>query len=236
MPQFDITTLSENCVIVQFDDQINEHTHQYVMALYRHINNAGITLIKDVIPAYTSVTVVFDLMAVVKHTFVNANEYLKNQIRELVDCCEWTTTTSFRFLEVPVCYDASLAPDLERIAQAKQLSIDEIISIHTSKSYKVYMLGFLPGFAYMGQVENTIAMQRLDKPRLNVSAGSVGIAGNQTGIYPLHSPGGWNIIGQTPLQIFDASKDEPCFFQPGDIVQFVSISLQQFHQPIPCAE
>jgi len=230
MSQLDIITLSENALLVQFDDQINEHTHQRIMALYRHINNAGIAFIKDIIPAYTSVTIVFDLMAAIRHTTMNANEYMQNQIQELIDRCDWNAATSSRLLEVPVCYDASLAPDLERMAQAKQLSVDGIIRIHTSKTYKVYMLGFLPGFAYMGHIDDAIAMHRLRKPRLNVSAGSVGIAGNQTGIYPLPSPGGWNIIGQTPLQIFDASKEEPCFFQPGDIVQFISISLQEFYQ------
>jgi len=226
---FDIVTLSENSFIITLGNQIDENIHQRVMSLYRHINNAGVPFIKDIIPAYTSVTIVFDLMATHMHASMNANEYMQNQIRNLIFSCDWLAATSTRFLEVPVCYDASLAPDLERMAQAKQLSVDEIIRIHTSKIYKVYMLGFLPGFAYMGKVDDSIAMQRLDKPRLNVSAGSVGIAGTQTGIYPLSSPGGWNIIGQTPLQIFDASKEEPCFFQPGDIVQFVSISLHQFH-------
>jgi len=110
-----------------------------------------------------------------------------------------------------------------------QMTVDELIRIHTGKSYRVYMVGFLPGFAYIGMVDERIASPRKDSPRMQVPAGSVGIAGAQTGIYPFVSPGGWQLIGQTPISLFDASKEDPTFFKPGDTVRFDPIGLDEFH-------
>jgi inhibitor of KinA len=133
-----------------------------------------------------------------------------------------------RILEIPVCYAKPFAPDLETLALQNQLTTEEVIQLHTAKVYRVYMIGFLPGFAYMGKVDHRIAAPRKSQPRTNIPAGSVGIAGEQTGIYPLVSPGGWNIIGQTPLKLFDAARPDPVLFQPGDRVHFYSISQNEF--------
>jgi inhibitor of KinA len=110
------------------------------------------------------------------------------------------------------------------------MSIEEIIQLHLSKNYRVYMIGFLPGFPYMGSVNERIATPRKNTPGTKIPAGSVGIAGEQTGIYPLDSPGGWNIIGRTPINLFDTASDQPCLLQPGDMVQFHLISLDEFNQ------
>ena len=109
------------------------------------------------------------------------------------------------------------------------MSIEEIIQMHTNKSYRVFMIGFLPGFAYMGSVDEKIITARRIQPRTNVAAGSVGIAGEQTGIYPLDSPGGWNIIGQTPLKLFDAKRENPVLLEAGDMVSFTAIDINEFH-------
>jgi len=138
--------------------------------------------------------------------------------------------TKNKVIEIPVCYDKDFGIDLERVAQHTQISIHEIIQIHTSKTYHVYMLGFLPGFAYMGIVDERISTPRLITPRTNVAAGSVGITGSQTGIYPLDSPGGWNILGRTPIQLFNAGKEQPCLLQPGNTVKFISITKAAFDQ------
>jgi inhibitor of KinA len=127
-----------------------------------------------------------------------------------------------------VCYAERFALDLEELVQQKHLSKQEIIQLHTSITYRVYMIGFLPGFAYMGEVDEKIAMPRRQQPRTAVPEGSVGIAGAQTGIYPFTSPGGWNIIGRTPLKLFDKDKEEPTFFKPGDEVTFYSITEDEF--------
>jgi inhibitor of KinA len=137
---------------------------------------------------------------------------------------------SERKMDVPVCYDESVGSDLAFVASHNKLAIQEVIEIHTAAVYKVYMLGFLPGFAYMATVDERIVTPRKQIPSQNILPGSVGIAGKQTGIYPVQSPGGWQIIGQTPLQLFDAEKEKPTFFQPGDEVQFYSITLDEFHQ------
>jgi len=116
------------------------------------------------------------------------------------------------------------------MAQQKGISETDLITLHTAQTYTVYMLGFLPGFPYMGKVDDQLASPRLKQPRTQVAAGSVGIAGEQTGIYPLSSPGGWNIIGQTPIRLFDPAAKDPCYCRPGDQVQFVPVTLETFYQ------
>ena len=132
-----------------------------------------------------------------------------------------------RIINIPVFYNGE---DLKDVAMQHQLTVEEVIKIHTERTYRVYMIGFLPGFAYMGKVDERIATPRHGRPRTNVPAGSVGIAGFQTGIYPLNSPGGWQLIGQTPLKIFDTKKEVPCLLKAGNIVQFVSINKKDLEK------
>jgi len=133
-----------------------------------------------------------------------------------------------RNVNVPVCYDDEFAPDIPHITKEKKISKQELIQLHTQRTYRVYMIGFLPGFAYMGEVDQSIAMNRKTAPQ-QVSAGSVGIAGNQTGIYPMDSPGGWNIIGKTPVKLYEMNEHGMnTYFKAGDIVQFFSISKNEF--------
>ena len=129
---------------------------------------------------------------------------------------------------IPVCYDDEFAIDLPWIAEQKNLTREEIVLLHSSRQYHVYMLGFLPGFSYMGEVDERIVVPRKPEP-LPISAGSVGIAGKQTGIYPLNSPGGWQIIGRTPLKMFNKDNDEPCLLKAGDSVEFYSITIDEFN-------
>ncbi len=134
-----------------------------------------------------------------------------------------------RLLNIPVCYDQEFAWDIQQLAATKNISVEEVIQIHTARQYKVYMLGFLPGFAYMGEVDEKIATPRKPQP-VNIEAGSVGIAGKQTGIYPLSSPGGWQIIGRTPMKLFNAAEEEPTLLKAGDTVQFYSINKNEFEE------
>jgi inhibitor of KinA len=131
------------------------------------------------------------------------------------------------YYEIPVCYSQKFALDIDYISAQNKLSVDEIIHLHTSKTYKVYMLGFLPGFTYMGEVDYRIEIARKGSP-VKLFAGAVGIAGKQTGIYPLESPGGWQIIGKTPIKIFKKDDKNPVLFQPGDEVKFYSITEHEF--------
>lgn len=133
-----------------------------------------------------------------------------------------------RRLKIPVCYDEEFALDRQRVMEYTGLSFEDIKMLHMSKSYYVYLIGFLPGFPYLGELDSKLFMPRLEKPRASVSASSVGVGGGQTGIYPVDSPGGWNIIGKTPLKLFNVNGKEPFLFELGDEVQFYEITKQQY--------
>ena len=135
-----------------------------------------------------------------------------------------------RKITIPVCYDEEFGLDIERVMTHTSLTAEEIIQRHTKPLYTVYMMGFLPGFPYLGQLDETLATPRLATPRRSVAKGSVGIGGNQTGIYPLESPGGWNMIGKTPIELFSIDRSEPFFLQAGDSLQFVPIKKSEFYK------
>ena len=159
--------------------------------------------------------------------YQNAYEWMRQQLEERLQQPVQQDQITGRLLKIPVCYDEEFAWDIQRLATTKNIAVDEVIQIHTAKQYKVFMLGFLPGFPYMGELDEKIAMPRKPQP-VNIIEGSVGIAGKQTGIYPLSSPGGWQIIGRTPVKMFDSNKKEIAFLQAGDTVQFYSITSDEF--------
>lgn len=183
----------------------------------------------ETVPAYSSLTIYYDVIEVRKKTKEDTTAFIwmKKKIDEILKTGLEKTEIKERMVRIPVCYDTDFAVDIEKIALAGNISIDEVMRIHSGKSYKVYMLGFLPGFAYMGQVNEKISFERKAQPE-NIKAGSVGIAGRQTGIYPFDSPGGWQIIGRTPLKIFNSQNTNPALLQAGDIVQFYSITKNEF--------
>jgi inhibitor of KinA len=183
----------------------------------------------ETVPAYNLLAIFYDAVKVKDNYPVTSTVFdvVKNFTEKLINEINNTAVIKRATVTVPVYYNG---PDLEFVATRHQLSIEEVIKMHTAKKYRVFMIGFLPGFAYMGKVDERIATPRLASPRTNVPAGSVGIAGFQTGIYPMQSPGGWQIIGQTPIKIFNAAKNNPCLLQAGDEVQFVSISKTDFEK------
>lgn len=226
-PPYNIYSTGDYAVTISFGDTIDIVTHEKVVALFKQLTTMQVTGVRDIIPAYTTLTIIYDILEIKRQTNFLPVTFLKQKIEEALTKVV-VAKEEKRVINIPVCYGIFFGADLERIALIKNISIDEIIQLHTSKQYRVYMLGFLPGFAYMGSVDERIATPRLATPRQNVTAGSVGIAGSQTGIYPLDSPGGWNIVGRTPLQMFNAKHNDPCFLKPGDIVQFVSIKKDEF--------
>jgi inhibitor of KinA len=172
---------------------------------------------------------VYDLITVKKRKpSTSVYQFMREEMIGMMAKILFTISTNKRLIKIPVCYDLSFAPDLVSLAEQHQLTTDKVIQLHTGKNYRVFMIGFLPGFAYMGSVDEKINTPRLSKPRTLVPAGSVGIAGEQTGIYPFDSPGGWQLIGKTPVQMFSASRDLPCYLQPGDEVQFYPITLSEY--------
>lgn len=224
-----IYPLGDQALTIEWSSTINEAANDKVMQAFRYWQKKPLEGVTDIIPAYSSITLVYDSAIILQHSHgVSPFTWLSQKINSI----NWTKTNLQKpsaLLKVPVCYDPSVAPDLEFAAKLAKLSVEELIQLHSSKTYKVYMLGFLPGFAYMASVDERIRLPRKDCPSKLVAAGSVGIAGEQTGIYPLDAPGGWQLIGKTPITLFDISKEDPCFFNPGDQVKFEPISLDAFH-------
>lgn len=221
----------DHAITVSFGDAISLEANQRVIALYKQLLANKEQAVLDIIPAYTTLTIVFDIACLLKqYPGLPVLKKMEHLLQDAVQREYRSNTDVPRKLIVPVCYDPLLAPDSMALAAMHGISLDELIQLHTEKTYHVYMIGFLPGFAYMGSVHARIISPRKQSPRKKVPAGSVGIAGEQTGIYPFDSPGGWQLIGQTPLKIFDATKKDPCYFQPGDEVHFASISLDEFQK------
>lgn len=213
-----IEPLGDSALLISFGESIDEKINEKVHALARAIEKAGFEWLVEVVPAYSSLAVIYDPALV-------DFESVKRAIGGIE-----VTRERFegRLVEVPVVYGGKYGPDLEFVAEYNGLSVDEVIEIHSRPIYRVYFLGFLPGFAYLGGMDKGIATPRLEMPRLRVPAGSVGIAGKQTGIYPLESPGGWRLIGRTPLRLFNPAEDPPTLLQPGDRVKFVPIDENEF--------
>lgn len=176
----------------------------------------------EMVPAYTSLTIYYDCL---KLSFSE----LVEKIMALEEP-HLNKTVETKLITIPVCYDISLGIDLERLAQLHHLSVEEIIRLHTEPVYNIYMLGFSPGFPYLGGLNPRLATPRLDQPRTLVKAGSVGIAGSQTGVYTVDSPGGWNIIGRTPLSLYHPEEAQPFLLRAGQCIRFKEIPLALYHE------
>ncbi|QOI97070.1 MAG: 5-oxoprolinase subunit PxpB [Flammeovirgaceae bacterium] len=222
-----IYPISENALTICLGNELNAVVNDKVFRLYNHLRKQPNPFWKDLIPAYCTLTVVYDIKEIRRQS-QSAFAWVSKQLEEAVKRCDDVKAVSGRKLSVPVCYDSDFGFDIKSLSKAKNLSIDQVIELHAAQTYRVFMLGFLPGFAYMGIVNEKIATPRLPTPRKHVPAGSVGIAGNQTGIYPLDSPGGWNIIGRTPVTLFNPQAENPVLFQPGDEVKLYPISKDEF--------
>jgi inhibitor of KinA len=228
---YHIYPCGDHAVTIELGDAIDITINQKIIFLFRYLKELNIYGVRDVIPAYHTLTLVYDL-ALLKKQNPKASVYdeMKAHLQKAFDLMKETPAVTTKLVEIPVCYDPSLAPDIVSLAAEHKLSVEEVVKLHTEKTYRVYMTGFLPGFAYMGTVDAKINTPRKQQPRTMVPAGSVGIAGEQTGIYPFDSPGGWQLIGQTPVVMFDARREEPCFLRAGDEVRFHPVTLNEFNK------
>ncbi|TAH11115.1 MAG: 5-oxoprolinase subunit PxpB [Sphingobacteriia bacterium] len=224
----DIYPLGDQAITIQLGDYINASTNQEVIQIFTHLQNHPINGITDIIPAYSSITIVYDLAQFSIPSFYSSRfDWIKSRLLQELELIN-PVQHSNKSIKIPVCYNNEFGLDLLYLSVHTNLSIEEIIERHTNKIYTVYMIGFLPGFPYMASVDPGIQMNRRAVPRQIVPKGSVGIAGEQTGIYPLDSPGGWQLIGQTPLNLFDVIKEIPCLLSPGDSVEFYAIKEKEF--------
>lgn len=221
----DYFSISEKALSVSFGNRLSVEVNELVLELAETINAQAFDGFAEVLPAYSSLTVFYDALTVRKTfpQFETTASAVKNFIENCLDKVKVKKKRKSKVIEVPVSFAAKDAPDLNFISDFKEISPPEIIEIFTKQTYRVFMLGFLPAFAYMGIVDERISVPRRNSPRLQVAQGSVGIAGNQTGIYPLNSPGGWQIIGKTELKIFTPKSSQPSLLKAGDLVKFYQI-------------
>jgi inhibitor of KinA len=209
-----IVPAGDSAVLVQFGNGIDLITNQRVHALATLINVSSFAGVLETVPAYGTLLVHYDPRLL---SFVQIRNYLREKITQIHD----HLSRKRKQLEVPVSYGGEHGIDLETVARHCQLQIEDVIRIHSERTYTVFMMGFTPGFPYLGKLDDTLLMPRLETPRTRVPAGTVAIAGSQTGIYPIDSPGGWQLIGWTPLQLFNPESETPFSFSPGDEVKFI---------------
>jgi inhibitor of KinA len=214
--------LGENALTVEFSNEISSETNDKVIRLAKYFETNKFDGFLETVPAYASLTIFYNAFTVRESfgSFQAAFDAVKFLAENALQNLQEIEKTENRLIEIPVSFDKEHALDLGFVAETNGLSASEVIKIFTRQIYRVYMLGFLPGFAYMGEIDESIAVPRKAAPRLKVPQGSIGIAGRQTGIYPLASPGGWQIIGKTNLELFTPTMENPTFLRAGDSVKF----------------
>lgn len=229
--QIEFKDAGEQAIICYLPLPVLESYPDLLLQMITDVKEQYDQAISDIVPSFRSLLIEFsstnvDDMAIKKFISTKVTQYSAQQASSK------TKKTSPRIIEIPVCYDPSFALDIHNITEHHHISIDKVIELHCSKSYQVYSLGFIPGFAFLGYVDDQIAMPRQATPRACVPQGSVGIAGKQTGVYPIDSPGGWQIIGRTPLELYNPNKNLFSLFSISDRVQFYPISLSTFKKEL----
>jgi inhibitor of KinA len=218
-----IYDLGDSAMTIEFGDEISIELNQTACTLADHLNVIPFPGLVEATPAYASTTVFYDPLEVAKQAgdVRSISGFVRHHLLSAFTDLEFDRSKASRLIEVPARLGGDDGPDLASICKETRISETEFIDIFTEREYRVFMLGFLPGFAYMGTVDDRIATTRRASPRQRVPAGSIGIADDQTGIYPLESPGGWQLIGRTEIGIFSADGAPPWAFSPGDRVRFV---------------
>lgn len=212
----------DQAVTVEWGSTIDEHINRQVHAFARKVEALSHPAITEVVPTYRSATVHYRPEAL---SYEELNQLLAPLAQGSAEEAE-----ELPVVEIPVCYGGEYGPDLLEVAQHCSLTPEEVIARHTAPTYRIYMLGFTPGFPYLGGMDPSIAAPRRKEPRIHIPAGSVGIAGEQTGVYPIVSPGGWQLIGRTPLRLFDPQREQPILLSAGAGIRFVPIDEETFRK------
>jgi inhibitor of KinA len=218
-----VAAAGDSALVAEFPGRIDPEINDRAAALAQRLRWRWGGILRDVVVGYCTVTVYFDPLQV-------DAPWLESEIEAAAGPARQATRTDRAVVDVPVCYEGDLAPDLDDVARFGGCSPDEVVALHTNRTYRVYMLGFIPGFAYLAEVDPRIAAPRRAAPRTEVPAGAVAIAGGQTGIYPAVTPGGWNIIGRTRKKPYDPGRPVPFLFGVGDEVRFRPVSRAEFEQ------
>jgi inhibitor of KinA len=222
-----IVSASDSSLLVVLGDAVSLDNHERVMSLFLALQQLNDPRILNLHPAYASILIDFDPLRISHEQAASLLENL--EVQELTQY-----QRPVNIVTVPVCYDLEFGPDLEDIANHAKIPAREVIRLHSSATYRVHFLGFTPGFAYLGGLPEALHMPRLSRPRTQVPAGTVAIAGSQAGVYPVNSPGGWQLIGRTPMRVFDPNATRPALLEPGDLVKFSAIDRATFNATVEC--
>jgi inhibitor of KinA len=210
----------DTAIVVEFGDRIDRTLSDRVLRLGARVKAVQVPGVVETVPTYRSLMVHYDPL-------VTDSTALREQISALLDDNAVAAEPS-RLWRIPACYEPSHAPDIAEVAETKGLTVDEVIRLHSETQFHIYMIGFVPGYPYMGDLPEQLVLPRRADPRIRVPAGSIAIASNMTAIYPIESPGGWHLIGTTPIRLFDAAQARPALFSPGDKVRFEPVTVAQF--------
>lgn len=226
-----IRPLGDSALVVQLADGIDSIIHKRIIKLVNLIEREPFCGMLEAVPCYNSVTVYYNPIALRKDGDIegkNAFEKASASINCYLKKLDESPIVNKRLIEIPVVYGERFGPDLEYIAKYHNITPEKVIELHAKKDYLVYMIGFAPGFPYLGEIDERLATPRKAKPRPAIPAGSVGIAGEQTGIYSLETPGGWQVIGQTPVDLFTPKASRPTLLESGDEIRFVPITEDEY--------
>ncbi len=212
--------MGDRAILVELGDEISPTVNQGVQELFIGMDRHKPEGVLELIPSYRSLLVIYDPL------FISLDE-LKSRVIDIRNTSDLSRRPEVRTVKIPVVYGGEYGPDLHWVAEYHHITTEEAIGFHTQPTYRVYMIGFTPGYPYLGEVPDAIASPRRETPRTIVAKGSVGIAQKQSGIYPVDSPGGWQIIGWTPVNLFDPQRHPPSFLMTGDRVQFFTITEQE---------
>ena len=223
MSAFRIVEAGDSAIVVEFEERIDPAVNARVVAVAGRLRAEPVTGVRDVVPTYRSVAVYFDPLR-------TSYDALVDRLEREASAPVARARPELEVIRIPVCYGGEFGPDLSEVAAFGGITESSVVDLHAGRTYLVFMLGFAPGMAYMGVVDSRIAAPRRETPRVRVPRGSVGIAGSQTGVYPAETPGGWQIIGRTPLKPFDLSRPDPFLMKPGNRVSFFAIDRREFEQ------
>lgn len=223
MQNIRILTAGDSSLLIEFGKEISPETNRKISATIQLMKEQHIEGVVDMIPAFCSLLVNYDPRVI-------SYDEIRERMQALVRVDARAGETRKRIFEIPVCYGGEYGPDIQNIAEHAGISQEEVIQIHSSRDYLIYMLGFLPGFTYLGGLDERLHTPRLANPRIRIPAGSVGIGGSQTGIYPLDSPGGWQLMGMTPVKTYDPSRETPILVEAGDYIRFVPVEEEEYLQ------
>ncbi len=222
-PKIQFYLMGDRGLLLEFGDEISSEVNEKVRRMTLAVQGMAAEGIVETVPTYRSLLILYNPL-------VLSIEELKKRLKGIEEGLQQAPFPEPKLTHIPVLYGGSYGPDLEEVAKYHHTSPEEVIRLHCSNPYFIYMIGFMPGFPYMGELPQELATPRLKTPRLSVPAGSVAIAQRQTGIYPMESPGGWQILGRTPVKLFDPEKEPPALLRMGDLVRFYQISEKEFKE------